>query len=84
MKRYQINIRYNHIKLHSRCLLRINKDLWGRKLTWKNYFKKGWFYTTGIIRALLPACHLFQTPNYHAPIYNLCNPPSGSQVVGSS
>lgn len=82
MENYQIKARYNHIKLHGRCLFRINKDLWKRNLSIKNYFRKGWFYTTGIIRAVLPVWFpLWEKPNYHVQIGNLCSPPSGSLAV---
>lgn len=84
MDYYQINARYNHIKLHGRCLFRINKELWKGKLSIKEYFRRGCFYTNGIIRALLPVCRFLQMPNYRVQIGNLCSPPSGSLMVSSS
>lgn len=85
MAYYHFNARYHHIKLHGRCLFRINKELWKRKLSIQNYLRKGWFYISGIIRALLPAWNpLLETPNYPVPLYNLYNQPSGSLTVSSS
>lgn len=62
MKNYDLDTRYHHIKLHSKCLLKINIDLLDQKISLSTYCKKSRFFVRGIIRSLLLNCHFLDEP----------------------
>lgn len=44
--------RFDNIKLHTRCLIRITKLLLRKEISLPEYFKKGKFFIDGILRAM--------------------------------
>lgn len=85
MQQYDLNTRYNHIKLHSKCLFRVSVELIDQKIDLPTYYRKSWFFASGIARALLP--NLESPLNgaiHHVQLYTKYNQPSGSLMVSSS